>query len=436
MTTATMTAVTTKMPSQPRPARGSAYIKAWMGVIRQFLLFSGKQGQDHAAGNDRGNLAGDIDPHRVHQQEVLVVLGQPHLVDDPGGHGEGRNARRTDHGVDLGLGEEVVDLGHQNTAHRVKDKGHQTQAEDHEGFGGEEIGGLHLGGDGQAQEEGDEVGQILLGGLGKAFQHAAFPDQVAEHQKSDEGHAAGGHQTGDDGDEDGEKDLGALADLFLGVGHPDFPLRLSGHQPDHRGLDDGNQRHVGVGHHNDGAQIVGGEVVGHKDGGGTVRRADDGDGGRILDVKAQQGGHTEGEEDAELGRRAEEHQLGVGEQRGEVDHGADAHKEQQREELVGDAGVKQDAERPNLGDPFHHLGNRPRHGKVDQNGAETDGQQQRRLHLLLDAQVDEQCADGPHDNLLPLQVQDVAEHGFHGLILLSVLAEALGQLVPGSAGPG
>ena len=56
---------------------------------------------------------------------------------------------------------------------------------------------------------------------------------------------------------------------------------------------------------------------------------------------AQEAGKTEREEDPELRRRAEQHQLRVAEQRLEVDHRADADEEQQREKLVGDTRVEQ-----------------------------------------------------------------------------------------------
>ena len=35
-------------------------------------------------------------------------------------------------------------------------------------------------------------------------------------------------------------------------------------------------------------------------------------------------------------------------------------------------------------------------GQVDQDGAEAHGQQQAGLHVLLDSQIDQSAADGPH----------------------------------------
>ena len=186
-----------------------------------------------------------------------------------------------------------------------------------------------------------------------------------------------------------------------------------------RGLHDGHQRHVRVGHDDDGAEVVGLEHVGDDDGGGAVRRADDADGGGVLDLKAHERRHAEGEEDAELRRRAEDHHLGVGEQRREVDHGADADKQQKREELVGNTGVEQHIDGADLLHAVNELGDGAGHRQVDQDRAEAHGQQQRGFHLFLDRQPDQQPADGPHDHLLPLQVEDVAEKFLnHNIMIL------------------
>ena len=139
-------------------------------------------------------------------------------------------------GFDLLLGEQVVQLGDQNAAHRVEDEGDQAKAKDHQRLHVQEGGGLHPGGDGQAQKQRDQVGQHLLGGLGQAVQHAALTDQVAEHQKADQRHAAGGKDARHRGDEDGEQDLGGLGDVFLRILHADPALFLGGDQADDRRL--------------------------------------------------------------------------------------------------------------------------------------------------------------------------------------------------------
>ena len=158
--------------------------------------------------------------------------------------------------------------------------------------------------------------------------------------------------------------------------------RLAGQQLDHRRLDDGHQRHVGVGRHRDRAQQVAGEAAGHVDGGRAVGRADDADGRGFLQAEAEQGGGHHGEEDAELGGGAEEQQHGLAEQRAEVDHGADGDEDQQREDLGQDAGAEEHGERPDDLLAALDLVEDRGVGDVDQDGAEADGQQQRRFVFL------------------------------------------------------
>ncbi len=358
--------------------------------------------QDQAAGDDRCDLARDVDADGVHQQEVLRILLEPHLVHDAAGHGESGDARRADHGVDLLLEEEVEELGEQHAARGIHHKGDQAKAQDEQRVKGEELGGLHAQRDGDAKENGHEVGQHLLRGIGQGVEHAALADEVAEHQEAHQRRCRRREHRGDDGDDDGEEDARGLGDGLGLVGHADEPLLAGGQQLDDGRLDDGHQRHVGVGRDHDGAQILRAQRLRHHDGGGAVRRADDGDGGRVLEVK-EHGGHAQREEDAKLRRRAKQHQLGVGQQRAKVDHRADADEQDQREELVGDAGVEQRGQRA-LGADQVGVGN------VDQDRAKADGQQQRWLHVLFDGQVDQQRADGPHDGDAPVQqVRKIAE---------------------------
>ena len=66
-----------------------------------------------------------------------------------------------------------------------------------------------------------------------------------------------------------------------------------------------------VGRHRDGPDIIGMEHLRNKDRGRAVRRADDADGGCVLQVKAQQHRRDHRKENAELRRRAEEEHLRV-----------------------------------------------------------------------------------------------------------------------------
>ena len=110
------------------------------------------------------------------------------------------------------------------------------------------------------------------------------------------------------------------------------------------------------------------------------------------------------EKDAKLRRRPKNHQLGVGKQRCKINHCTNAHKQQQREQFVGNASIKQHIQRADLGAGGQHLGNSTGQRQVDENGPKAHWQQQGWLHLLFDRQPDQQAADPPHNHLLPLQV--------------------------------
>ena len=103
--------------------------------ISSIRLASNQRGNEieqDAAGQHRADLPGDVGADGVHQQVILIVLLQGHLLDDPGGHGEGGDARAPNHGVDLlPLGQEQVhDLGAQHPADGVHHKAQQAQAHD------------------------------------------------------------------------------------------------------------------------------------------------------------------------------------------------------------------------------------------------------------------------------------------------------------------
>ena len=74
--------------------------------------------------------------------------------------------------------------------------------------------------------------------------------------------------------------------------------------------------------------------------------------------------------DAELAGGAEQNDFGIFQQRLEIGHGADADKNQQRKDFGEHAGVVEETKKAILA---HHLGQR----NVDQNGAETDGHEQK-----------------------------------------------------------
>ena len=150
----------------------------------------------------------NIDADGVHEQEVLGVLLQAHLVDHPGGHGEGGDAGSTDHGVDLlPCRNRLRNLAKSTPPTVSKTKATRPRPMISRVSTVRKASACMLEGHGDAQEQGDQVGQHLLGRLGQAVQHAALADQVAEHQEADRATTLRGDtMPGDDGDDDGEQD--------------------------------------------------------------------------------------------------------------------------------------------------------------------------------------------------------------------------------------
>ena len=246
--------------------------------------------------------------------------------------------------------------------------------------------------------------------LRQGVQHAALPEQVAEHEEADQRHAGGGYQSGQHSDHNREQNFGDFADIALLVRHPDQSLFFRCAQADDRRLHDGHKRHVAVRRDHDGTQVFAAQCVRHEDSRRAVRRADDRDGGCVRQVEEQPGQHQR-DKDAQLRRRTEQHEPRLFQQRAKVDHRADADKEQQREQLVGHTGVKKRVDRANGFALCDGTGQR----QVDEDGTEAHGQQQAWLHLFGDGKVDQQAADDPHDHHLPGEVAEVCEQPGKGL---------------------
>jgi hypothetical protein len=102
----------------------------------------------------------------------------------------------------------------------------------------------------------------------------------------------------------------------------------------------------------------------------------------------------------ELRRRAEEHKLGVGKQRTEIDHRAYTDEKNEGEKLIGDTRIEKRGKRTVLADSAGE-------GQVDEYGTEAHGQKKRRLHLLADGKIYKHAADYPHNNLLPIEQYDI-----------------------------
>lgn len=130
---------------------------------------------------------------------------------------------------------QVQELGHQNTARRVEDEGHEAEAHDEQRLRLQELHRVHVERDGDAEEDRDKVRQHLLRRLGQRVQHAALANQVAEHQEADERDCLRGKDARDDRDDDGEENACCFGDLLRLIRHADESLLLRCQQADDGG---------------------------------------------------------------------------------------------------------------------------------------------------------------------------------------------------------
>src|SRR5690554_1195558 len=271
----------------------------------------------------------------MHQQEVLRVGFQAHLVGDPRRHGYRGYTRGAYQRVDRFLGELVHQLRHQNTGGGTHTEGHNTQAQDTQSLAIQELVRHQLGANGQTQENGHDVDQCVLGRIAQALYHATLTHQVteAEHTqqrsriRQEQNHCNQHHQR--------EDDLLFLAHRAQ-LAHLDLALLLGGQRLHDGRLDHWHQRHVGVGRYRNRTQKVWSQNTGFIDGRRAVSTTDDTDGSRFQNGEVQnagpvQQGRTQNRtKDTELSRCTQQQGLGVGQQRAEVGHRAYTHEDQQR----------------------------------------------------------------------------------------------------------
>ena len=125
-------------------------------------------------------------------------------------------------------------------------------------------------------------------------------------------------------------------------GDTNLPLFFRRDKADREGLDDRYEGHVRVGRHRDGSDIPGTQNLGHQKGGRAICRSDDADGNRIFQIKAQSRRQKDRREDTELGSRSKKKHQRIGQQRPEIDHGADTDKKKDGQSLRGvDAHLKE-----------------------------------------------------------------------------------------------
>ena len=174
---------------------------------------------------------------------------------------------------------------------------------------------------------------------------------------------------------------------------------------------------------------MGRELGGDVDRRRTVSAADDADSAGFRLGKAEEDRAREGDENTDLRRRAEDQALGVGDQRTEVGHAADAEEDQRRIDAQLDALIEIVQQAAVLGifiidlaaDLLHDMSGgsriggvgdlnqadmRRRHDRgieIDEQHTEGDGQQQQRLILLFDREIDQKAGYRNHHIVLPVK---------------------------------
>ena len=384
-----------------------------------------EHGQQEAGRDGGADNAGHVGTHGVHQQEVGGVVLLADGVGHTGSHGNRRNTGGADQGVDLPAGELAHHVAAQQTAGSGNAEGYDAQNHDLQGAASQEGGADHGGAHGGGQQNGDNVHQSVLRGVAETVGRAGLLEQVAQHQAADQRRGIRQQQRHEDNHHDGEDDLLGLGD-GTGLHHLDLAILGGGQQVHDGGLNQRDQRHVGVGGHSDGAQQLGSQTGGQEDGGGAVRAADDADGSGLGAGKAQQHAAQEGNEHAQLCSSAQQQALGVRQQGAKVGHGAHAHEDQAGVQGGLDADIEdiQQTAFPHDGAVavvqvtcgIHEvvpqlLVVKTAQRQVGQQAAEGNAHQQQRLELLDDAQVQQHTGDDQHHQILPAAIGEAGENG-------------------------
>ena len=131
-----------------------------------------------------------------------------------------------------------------------------------------------------------------------------------------------------------------------------------------------------------GASKLGRQLGRDENGGRSIDRADHADRSRFVERKAKRDRQEQRAEDPELSCRAQQRHLGLREQRAEIDHGAHADKDQQREQLGRNPGIVEHAH-----DAFS--GSHPASGMLASMQPKPMGSNSTGSISLIDRQVDQ-----------------------------------------------
>ena len=377
----------------------------------------------------------------MHEQEVGGVGLLADHLGNTRGHRDGGDAGRANQRVDLLAGQLAHDVAADEAAGRGDGESDEAEEDDLQSFCLQEVGGDHGRANRGGQEDRDDVHERVLHGVGQTVGAAAFTEQVAEHQAADQRSRGRQEQDDEDGDDDGEENLLGLGNR-AGLHHLDLAVSFRGHELHDRGLDQRDERHIGICRDGDRTQQLRGKLVGQEDGRRAVCAADDADGSSFLAGEAEADGAEEGDEHAQLRCSAEQQALRVRDQGAEVSHGADAHEDQGRVQTSLDADVEDIQQTGILHDMavaveefavlikeispefrvVQGVGriqrgvNRVQTGEVAdvrEQAAERDADEQQRLEALDDAEVQQHAGNDDHDKVLPAAVcEEARKAGF------------------------
>ncbi len=231
--------------------------------------------------------------------------------------------------------EHVHQLRHDHPGRGTHAEGDHPQQQDPQRLRLQELVRHQLGPHRQPEEDGDDVNQRVLHRVAQTIHHAAFAHQVAEAEHPQQRRGVRQQQRHQQQQHRREEDLLAFAHRTQ-LHHADLPLFVAGQRLHDRRLDQRHQRHIGVGGHRDGPQQLRRQLARQVDSRRAVGAADDADGRRLRQgevdeaevVQRQRPEH--GGEDPELRRRPQQQGARVGQQRAEIGHRPDAHKDHQR----------------------------------------------------------------------------------------------------------
>ena len=155
--------------------------------------FLRQEAEQSTGGHCRTDDACHIGAHGVHEEEVVAVVLQSHIMTDTGGHWHGGDSGIANEGVDLLVfgKEQIHNLNEQHAAGRGNGKGEGTDGKDEHGVEREELAGLSGAAHGETQQHHHNVVQRSTGSLGQSGGLTTLFQQIAKNSMPSKGRAEG-----------------------------------------------------------------------------------------------------------------------------------------------------------------------------------------------------------------------------------------------------